>query len=69
MPKKVIKIQEAWLSVLQKSLTVNYNDVVEMVFQVTKVGVADNHPTHLHGFSFYVIGMGWASEQWNVAYY
>lgn len=58
MPKKVIKIQEAWLSVLQKSLTVNYNDVVEIVFQVTKVGVADNHPMHLHGFSFYVIGMG-----------
>lgn len=41
-----------------KALTVNYNDAVEMVLQGTNIGAAENHPMHLHGFSFYVVGMG-----------
>ncbi|KAM4123392.1 hypothetical protein ACJW30_01G157400 [Castanea mollissima] len=41
-----------------KALTVNYNDAVEIVLQGTNVGAAENHPMHLHGFSFYVVGMG-----------
>ncbi|XP_075650907.1 laccase-14-like [Castanea sativa] len=41
-----------------KALTVNYNDAVEIILQGTNVGAAENHPMHLHSFSFYVVGMG-----------
>ncbi|KAG6625873.1 hypothetical protein CIPAW_15G008700 [Carya illinoinensis] len=41
-----------------KVLTINYNDSVEIVFQGTNIGAAENHPMHLHGFSFYVVGIG-----------
>ncbi|GLT64095.1 hypothetical protein SLA2020_366080 [Shorea laevis] len=41
-----------------KALIVNYNDSVEIVFQGTNVGTAENHPLHLHGYSFYVVGTG-----------
>ncbi|KAM4118858.1 hypothetical protein ACJW30_03G015000 [Castanea mollissima] len=41
-----------------KALTVNYKDAVEIVLQGTNVGAAENHPMHLHGFSFYMVGMG-----------
>ncbi|KAB1220744.1 Laccase-14 [Morella rubra] len=41
-----------------KVLTVNYNDAVEIVYQGTNVGAAENHPMHLHGYSFYVVGLG-----------
>jgi laccase len=41
-----------------KALIVNYNDVVEIVYQGTNVGAAENHPMHLHGYSFYVVGTG-----------
>eukprot|EP00257_Ricinus_communis_P027114 XP_025014528.1 laccase-14-like [Ricinus communis] len=36
----------------------NYGDAVELVFQGTNIGAAANHPMHLHGFSFYVVGTG-----------
>ncbi|KAL0015790.1 hypothetical protein SO802_002859 [Lithocarpus litseifolius] len=45
-------------SLATKALIVNYNDAVEIVLQGTNVGAAENHPMHLHGFSFYVVGMG-----------
>lgn len=36
-----------------------YNSTVEIVFQGTNVAAgASDHPMHLHGFSFYVIGTG-----------
>ncbi len=41
-----------------KALIVNYKDSVEIVFQGTNVGAAENHPMHLHGYSFYVVGTG-----------
>ncbi|KAJ9675328.1 hypothetical protein PVL29_024324 [Vitis rotundifolia] len=37
----------------------NYNDTVEIVFQGTNVmNSAENHPIHLHGYKFYVVGRG-----------
>ncbi|KAI6704744.1 hypothetical protein NL676_007706 [Syzygium grande] len=39
-------------------LKINYNDEVEIRFQGTNFGAAENHPMHLHGYSFYVVGMG-----------
>jgi laccase len=41
-----------------KALIVKYKDSVEIVFQGTNVGAAENHPMHLHGYSFYVVGTG-----------
>ncbi|KAJ4759718.1 Laccase [Rhynchospora pubera] len=35
----------------------NYNTTVEIVFQGTNIG-PENHPMHLHGQSFYVVGRG-----------
>ncbi|KAL6219852.1 hypothetical protein ACLB2K_007611 [Fragaria x ananassa] len=35
-----------------------YNATVELVFQGTNLVAGDDHPMHLHGFSFYVVGMG-----------
>jgi len=37
----------------------NYGEVVEIVFQGTNVLKGSvNHPMHLHGYSFYVVGTG-----------
>ncbi|GLT93903.1 hypothetical protein SLE2022_116730 [Rubroshorea leprosula] len=37
----------------------DYNEEVEIVFQSTNVlNSAQNHPMHLHGHSFYVVGLG-----------
>ncbi|GLU06898.1 hypothetical protein SLE2022_238830 [Rubroshorea leprosula] len=33
-----------------------YNSTVELVFQRTNLLRGSNHPMHLHGFSFYVVG-------------
>ncbi|CAH2062692.1 unnamed protein product [Thlaspi arvense] len=39
---------------------VEYNTSMEMVFQGTNVlDGAENHPMHLHGFSFYFVGSGY----------
>ncbi|KAM1070498.1 hypothetical protein ACFX13_002328 [Malus domestica] len=35
-----------------------YNSTVEIVFQGTNIVAGDDHPMHLHGFSFYVVGWG-----------
>ncbi|XP_050269253.1 laccase-14-like [Quercus robur] len=37
----------------------NYNETVEITFQGTNVmNSGENHPMHLHGFRFYVVGTG-----------
>ncbi|KAM5563513.1 laccase-14-like [Rosa sericea] len=39
-----------------KVMTVNYGEAVEIVFQGTNVGNAENHPMHIHGYNFYLVG-------------
>ncbi|XP_022773464.1 laccase-14-like [Durio zibethinus] len=39
-------------------ITFEYGDEVEIVFQGTKIGATQNHPMHLHGYSFYLVGTG-----------
>ncbi|CAM0944163.1 unnamed protein product [Alopecurus aequalis] len=41
-----------------KVKVVEYGTVVEVVFQDTGILGAENHPMHLHGFNFYVVGRG-----------
>ncbi|XVF29912.1 hypothetical protein REPUB_Repub16aG0011400 [Reevesia pubescens] len=36
----------------------DYNTTVELVFQGTNLVTGTDHPMHLHGFSFYVVGWG-----------
>lgn len=38
-----------------------YNDTVELVFQGTNVVSGIDHPMHLHGHSFYVVGSGFGN--------
>ncbi|KAM2731031.1 hypothetical protein EV1_002209 [Malus domestica] len=38
-----------------------YNSMVEIVFQGTNIVDGDDHPMHLHGFSFYVVGWGFGN--------
>ncbi|KAL3741041.1 hypothetical protein ACJRO7_022200 [Eucalyptus globulus] len=45
-------------NVTTEVLKIDYNDEVEIRFQGTNFGAAENHPMHLHGYSFYVVGMG-----------
>ncbi|KAK4853435.1 hypothetical protein QYF36_009213 [Acer negundo] len=42
----------------------NYGEQVEIVFQGTTIVSSESHPMHLHGFSFFVVGMG----KWNFDY-
>eukprot|EP00253_Pinus_taeda_P021839 PITA_21839 len=44
-----------------KLKVLEYNCTVQMVFQATNIFVADNHPMHLHGYSFYVVGQGFGN--------
>ncbi|KAK7364562.1 hypothetical protein VNO80_13299 [Phaseolus coccineus] len=39
-------------------LMFDYSEVVELVWQGTSVLTAENHAMHLHGFSFFVVGVG-----------
>ncbi|PWA74381.1 laccase [Artemisia annua] len=39
----------------------NYNDTVQLVFQGTNVVAGIDHPMHLHGHSFYVVGWGFGN--------
>lgn len=41
-----------------RALVLNYNASVEMVLQGTNLLASDNHPMHLHGYGFYVVGWG-----------
>ncbi|GLU06848.1 hypothetical protein SLE2022_238380 [Rubroshorea leprosula] len=36
----------------------DYNSTVELVFQGTNLLQGSDHPMHLHGYSFYVVGLG-----------
>ncbi|KAL7208363.1 hypothetical protein ACSBR1_030170 [Camellia fascicularis] len=45
-----------------KVKVVEFNSTVEMVFQTTNVmSAAENHPMHLHGYSFYFVGFGFGN--------
>ncbi|CAL5386226.1 unnamed protein product [Camellia sinensis] len=45
-----------------KVKVLKYNSNVQIVFQGTNVlSSAENHPMHLHGFSFYVVGSGFGN--------
>ncbi|KAG6427411.1 hypothetical protein SASPL_111656 [Salvia splendens] len=53
--------QNAALFATEKATRVKqfkYNATVEMVFHNTAVLSSDDHPMHLHGLSFYVVGQG-----------
>ncbi|CAN0903902.1 LAC3 [Linum grandiflorum] len=41
-----------------KLLKLNYGDNVQIVLQDTNIVTTEDHPMHLHGYSFYVVGMG-----------
>ena len=42
-----------------KMKVLNYNEVVEIVFQgINVLDASEDHPVHLHGYTFYVIGLG-----------
>ncbi|KAG7942847.1 hypothetical protein I3843_15G007500 [Carya illinoinensis] len=40
---------------------IDYGAAVEIVFQGTNVQTPENHPMHLHGFSFYLVGTGYGN--------
>ncbi|XP_022762436.1 laccase-14-like [Durio zibethinus] len=42
----------------RRVIKLNYGDEVEIVFQGTNIGATQNHPMHLHGYSFYLVGTG-----------
>ncbi|XP_059654721.1 laccase-14 [Cornus florida] len=44
-----------------KALVLEYNASVELILQGTNVLVGDNHPIHLHGYSFHVVGWGFGN--------
>ncbi|GJS67128.1 laccase-2-like protein [Tanacetum coccineum] len=41
-----------------KVVTLPYNTTVELVMQGTSIQGGENHPLHLHGYNFYVVGQG-----------
>ncbi|XWS54470.1 hypothetical protein CRYUN_Cryun10bG0092100 [Craigia yunnanensis] len=41
-----------------KVLVLEYKYSVELIFQGTNVLASDNHPVHLHGYCFYIVGRG-----------
>jgi laccase len=45
-----------------KAKVVKYNTTVEIIFQGTNLlSAAENHPMHLHGYSFYLIAKGYGN--------
>ncbi|KAJ4951036.1 hypothetical protein NE237_027868 [Protea cynaroides] len=44
-----------------KVKVLNFNSTVEVVFQGTNLVSGENHPLHLHGFSFYWVGWGFGN--------
>ncbi|KAJ7942922.1 putative Laccase [Quillaja saponaria] len=44
-----------------KVLVLEYNSSVELILQGTNVLAGENHPLHLHGYSFYVVGWGFGN--------
>ncbi|KAF5951233.1 hypothetical protein HYC85_009177 [Camellia sinensis] len=46
-------------TIATKVKMLNYNETVQVVFQDSNVlRGAENHPMHMHGYSFYVVGSG-----------
>jgi laccase len=40
-------------------IILEYNEEVEITFQGTDVlNASENHPMHMHGYTFYVVGSG-----------
>uniref|UniRef100_A0A7N0R8F1 Laccase n=1 Tax=Kalanchoe fedtschenkoi TaxID=63787 RepID=A0A7N0R8F1_KALFE len=56
MPDNVVTANPA-----TKVRVLKYNASVEIVFQGTNVLGGENHPMHLHGYSFYVVGSGFGN--------
>ncbi|CAJ2649070.1 unnamed protein product [Trifolium pratense] len=44
-----------------KVLVLEYDASVELILQGTNVLASDNHPIHLHGYTFYVVGSGFGN--------
>jgi len=44
-----------------KVKVLEYNSTVQMVFQGTSIIGIENHPMHLHGYNFYVVGQGFGN--------
>eukprot|EP00253_Pinus_taeda_P013636 PITA_13636 len=44
-----------------KVRVVTYNSTVQLVYQTTNILVVENHPTHLHGYNFYLVGQGFGN--------
>ncbi|KAJ8647052.1 hypothetical protein MRB53_000075 [Persea americana] len=44
-----------------KVKVLEYNSTVELVYQGTNLVEGENHPLHLHGYSFYVVGTGFGN--------
>ncbi|XP_060080982.1 uncharacterized protein LOC132560327 [Ylistrum balloti] len=49
------------------SLSIQHNDVVQLVLTNMGVGTGWSHPVHLHGYSFYVVKMGYATYDMTTA--
>uniref|UniRef100_A0A9I9DIX1 Laccase n=1 Tax=Cucumis melo TaxID=3656 RepID=A0A9I9DIX1_CUCME len=56
LPKKLLPT-----SFGTKVMVLEYNASVELILQGTNVLASDNHPVHLHGYSFYVVGWGFGN--------
>ncbi|KAF3449167.1 hypothetical protein FNV43_RR09895 [Rhamnella rubrinervis] len=44
-----------------KVVVLPFNTTVELVLQDTSIIAAESHPLHLHGFNFFVVGMGFGN--------
>lgn len=44
-----------------KAVVLPFNATVELVLQDTSIIAAESHPLHLHGFNFFVVGMGFGN--------
>ncbi|KAF3329224.1 laccase-21-like protein [Carex littledalei] len=53
-----IPFNQSFTSKSTKVKVLEYNTTVEIVFQGTNLLTGENHPMHLHGQSFYVVGRG-----------
>ncbi|XP_059064468.1 laccase-11-like [Cryptomeria japonica] len=41
--------------------SLTYNSTVQLVLQDTSILIVDNHPIHLHGFNFFIVGSGFGN--------
>ncbi|XP_031497903.1 laccase-3-like [Nymphaea colorata] len=44
-----------------KVMPIKFGSVVQIVFQDTNIVAAENHPMHIHGYSFYVLAEGFGN--------